>query len=169
MSGEKDRALQHTQNDIFLGLDPSTSREIWIKIGPFGRQIHLGKDRVQGVQSSIVPENLLTDDITLEKALELMQYPKELGKHPDDGYPVILDMTRKSFVLKHQSASVALSEKETLEEISLEAAINLLTCERRMNVEKHKLPIIKRKRAIKQNAKSTTNALESENFSANEM
>ncbi|KAI3758390.1 hypothetical protein L6452_05951 [Arctium lappa] len=40
--------------------------------------------------------------ITLEDALQLLRYPITLGKHPDDGQPVVLKLARAGLSVKHR-------------------------------------------------------------------
>ncbi|MBP7851549.1 MAG: type I DNA topoisomerase, partial [Candidatus Microthrix sp.] len=71
-------------NSIPLGTDDE-GREVVARVGRYGPYLQRGDDRAG------VPEDLAPDELTLEKATELLDAPsgdRELGTHPDTGWPV---------------------------------------------------------------------------------
>jgi DNA topoisomerase-1 len=72
-------------NSIPIGPDPD-GNEIVVRVGRFGPYLQRGEDRAS------VPEDMAPDELTVEKALELLSAPsgdRELGTDPDTGLPVI--------------------------------------------------------------------------------
>ncbi|KAI5076199.1 hypothetical protein GOP47_0008264 [Adiantum capillus-veneris] len=110
---------------IYLGVHPATNLEVTVKTGPWGSYIQLGKEE-KGLEFFKLPQGVKPGDMSLEKALQLMKYPLELGKHPEDGHVVVLGINNKSYFVKHQSTMALLSDKENVEEITLERALKLL-------------------------------------------
>lgn len=119
-------ALQMIEKfDVLLGLDPDTNFEVRAKKGPFGYYIQLGGDGKQR-RFFKIPDDVDPTVLTLEKAKELMKYPMNLGKHPEDGVVVFLGLGRKSFFIKHRNAMAYLPKGEVADEMTLERAIELL-------------------------------------------
>ena len=72
-------------NSIPIGAGPD-GNEIVVRVGRFGPYLQRGEDRAS------VPEDMAPDELTVEKALELLSAPsgdRELGTDPDTGLPVI--------------------------------------------------------------------------------
>lgn len=64
-----------------LGLDPKTGKNIYVKIGRFGPVVQLGEvsDEEKPKFAGLKKEQSL-DTITLENALELFKFPREIGE-----------------------------------------------------------------------------------------
>ncbi|MCO5564345.1 hypothetical protein L7F22_018005 [Adiantum nelumboides] len=110
---------------VSLGVDPVTNLQVTVKSGPYGAYIQLGEDE-KGLECFKLPHGLKPTDVNMEQALQLMKYPLELGKHPEDGQAVILGLNNKCYFVKHQSTIAKLSKKENIEGITLERALKLL-------------------------------------------
>jgi DNA topoisomerase-1 len=71
-------------NSIPLGKDPD-GRELVVRVGRYGPYLERGEDRAS------VPEDLPPDELSIEKATELLEAPsndRELGADPETGLPV---------------------------------------------------------------------------------
>lgn len=110
---------------VVVGLDPSTGQEITLKKGPFGNYIQLGPDG-KGRRCFRVPDGFKPDEMTIEKAVELMKYPFLLGKHPEDGGPVWLGIGRQLLYVRHRSAIASVPKMMTFDDLNLEKALELL-------------------------------------------
>ena len=90
--GLKDAVLAHLEeidarevNSISLGADPD-GEEIVVRVGRYGPYLQRGEDR------SPVPEDLAPDELTVERALELLESPsgdRALGFDPATGRAVL--------------------------------------------------------------------------------
>ncbi len=125
-----------------LGTHPATEGKIKTAIGRFGPYVvHEFKGpedkKIQRDYRSLKQEdNVLT--ITLERALELLAQPKrsrggstkkplrELGEHPEDKEPVNIYKGPYGHYVKHGKINAGLPEGETVEDITLEKALELL-------------------------------------------
>ncbi|WOL06554.1 hypothetical protein Cni_G15288 [Canna indica] len=64
--------------------------------------------------------------LTLEDAMELLQYPKTLGNHPEDEYPVLLTHSKFGFSIKHRRTNAPVPKNVDPKKITLEAGLKLL-------------------------------------------
>lgn len=121
-----------------LGEHPDTNNRIFVNTGRFGPYVcHVkgtgDKDDNRSLKSSDDPYT-----ITLERALELLSQPKtlrgaaaakvlkSLGKHPADSEAIeVLDGKYGPYV-KHGKVNVSLTKEQTVEGLTLEAALSML-------------------------------------------
>ncbi|MEL6927323.1 MAG: type I DNA topoisomerase [Cyanobacteria bacterium J06600_6] len=152
---KKDRKTNVTKDDVtlemavgllslprLLGQHPDTGGKIKAALGPFGPYVvHEFKGpedtKLQRDYRSLKKEDdVLT--VGLERALELIAQPKrgrggskktplrELGVHPADKEPVNIYKGPYGNYIKHGKINVGVPEGETVEEITLEKALELL-------------------------------------------
>ena len=65
---------------------------IVLRVGRYGPYVQRGADGEETSQRASVPEDLAPDELTVEKAQELLAAPsgdRELGRHPETGLPVV--------------------------------------------------------------------------------
>nr|ACF22718.1 DNA topoisomerase family [Brachypodium distachyon] len=110
-----------------LGVMPNLNEKVFLKQGPYGYYIQVGEDR-KGISQkrASLSEVKNVDSITLEDAIELLQYPKILGKHPDDEYPVLMTHSKAGFSVRHRRTVAPLPKNTDLKKITLECALKLL-------------------------------------------
>ncbi len=150
-----------------LGTHPATEGKIKTAIGRFGPYVvHEFKGpedkKIQRDYRSLKKEdNVLT--ITLERALELLAQPKrsrrgstkkplrELGEHPEDKEPVNIYKGPYGNYIKHKKTNVGLPEGETVEDITLEKALELLA-EKAASKKTNKKKTTKKKTTTKKKA-----------------
>jgi DNA topoisomerase-1 len=123
-----------------LGLHPATGGKIQASLGRFGPYVvHDQGKEGKDYRSLKASDNVLT--ISLERALELLSEPKkgrgngtskskkplrELGTHPKDNEPVnIYDGPYGPYV-KHGKTNASLPEGESVENVTLETALEIL-------------------------------------------
>ncbi len=124
-----------------LGVHPATGGKIQASIGPYGPYVvhDQGKEGGKDYRSLKASDDILT--ITLPRALEILAEPKkgrrtstksskpalrELGSHPTDGEPVnIYDGPYGSYI-KHGKTNVGLPEGQSVEDMTLAKALELL-------------------------------------------
>jgi DNA topoisomerase I len=113
--------------DTILGNDPATGLPVAVKKGPYGHYIQLG-DTENGNKPKRValPRGLKPADIDLETALGLLALPRELGRHPETGEPIVAGIGRFGPYLKHGSIFVSLGADDDVLHIGLNRAVTLL-------------------------------------------
>ena len=71
--------------------------DIVLRVGRYGPYVQRGPDGEDGSQRASVPEDMAPDELTVEKAEELLAAPsgdRELGTHPTSGLPVVAKVGR---------------------------------------------------------------------------
>ncbi len=110
-----------------LGLHPESKKKVIVNIGRFGPYIgHDGKFKS-------IPRTDSIFDIDLERAVELLSQAKEgnavlrtLGDHPDDKASVEVCSGRYGPYVRHGKINATLPKDVSVDEITLEAALELL-------------------------------------------
>ncbi|KAF7830175.1 DNA topoisomerase 1 [Senna tora] len=67
------------------------------------------------------------NSVTLEDALELLRYPLTLGKHPKDGQPVILRLSKVGFSVRHRRTNASVPKNVKPNDVTLEKALEYLS------------------------------------------
>ena len=121
--------------DKVLGKDPETGLDVAIKTGRFGTYLQLGeasKDKEEKPKRAGIPKGWSLDDITLEGALKLLSLPREIGKSPDDGEPILAGIGRFGPYVQHGKTYANLDSSEDVLTIGLNRAVTLIA-EKRAN------------------------------------
>jgi DNA topoisomerase-1 len=106
-----------------LGAHPETGEQVTLKSGRYGRYLECGDKRVS------VPEDVGEPD--LEMALKLLSLPREVGRHPETGEPVLAGIGRYGPYLLHAGRYANLKATEELFTIGMNRAVDLLAQPRR--------------------------------------
>ncbi|KAL5723373.1 hypothetical protein ACHQM5_006780 [Ranunculus cassubicifolius] len=118
------------QNEAkLIGLHPTSNEQVLLKSGPYGLYVQLGEDRKgftpkRASVSKLNRKNV--DNLSLEDALELLQYPRVLGDHPDDGCPVMIKISRDGFSIRHRRTIAPVPKNLDPKTVTLEKALTLL-------------------------------------------
>ncbi len=126
-------------NSIPLATD-AQGREIVIRVGRYGPYLQRGEDR------AAVPEDLAPDELTLERAAELLEHPSSdrvLGNDPVTGKAVIVRAGRFGPYVQLGEAAEAADKPRTASllktmdvlEISLEQALQILQLPRTVGAD----------------------------------
>src|ERR671912_422651 len=115
-----------------LGVDPRTGQHVYVLHGRFGAYVQLGETPDKGEKSAEKPKRAsltgaMTDStVTLDQALQLLSLPREVGRHPDDGEPILANFGRFGPYVKHGDEFRSLESDDQVFGIDLEAAVALL-------------------------------------------
>ncbi|MFO1096439.1 MAG: type I DNA topoisomerase [Planctomycetaceae bacterium] len=79
-----------------LGMHPEEGLPVYILVGPFGPYVQLGDvtEEVPKPKRSSIPANLDPLQLDLDSAIKLLQLPRRIGLHPEDGKVVNAGMGR---------------------------------------------------------------------------
>ncbi|MEJ2187900.1 MAG: type I DNA topoisomerase [Acidobacteriota bacterium] len=122
------------EGDRVLGKDPETGKPIYIKSGRFGPYVQLGdpersekgmvkkggKAKMASLWKSMTPE-----DLTLEQALQLLSFPREVGTHPESGEAITAQDGRYGPYLKMGDETRSLENQEMLSTVTLDEAVEI--------------------------------------------
>jgi DNA topoisomerase-1 len=119
-----------------LGEDPETGLEVSVRSGRFGPYLQLGeqskeKDAEKPKRASI-PKGVSPDDIDLERALAILALPRDVGRHPEDGEPIIAGVGRFGPYVKHGKTYANLEDGDDVLHIGLNRALTLIA-EKKLN------------------------------------
>ncbi|XP_073272829.1 uncharacterized protein [Primulina huaijiensis] len=125
--GDPENKRKNVQEPKLLGFNPGSNEKVLLKSGPYGNYVQLGEDRKGHLpKRASVSQIKNVESITLEDALNLLQYPLTLGNHPDDDQPVILKLARVGFTIRHRRTIASVPKNMRPSEITLEKALELL-------------------------------------------
>lgn len=117
-------AAQATPGDGVLGTDPETGEEVHLKSGRFGPYVQLG-DGKEPKRSSL-PKGWDAASLTLEKALQLLSLPREVGLHPETGLPISAGLGRYGPFLLHDGKYANLPDVEEVFTVGINRAVDLI-------------------------------------------
>jgi DNA topoisomerase-1 len=110
--------------DRELGLDPATMEKVWLKDGRFGPYVQLGES--DKPRRSSLPKGWLPGSIDLDQALRLLSLPREVGKSPDDGKPILAGLGRYGPYVQHDKTYASLANIEEAFDVGLNRAVTLI-------------------------------------------
>ncbi|WP_297104817.1 type I DNA topoisomerase [uncultured Devosia sp.] len=110
--------------DGVLGTDPESGEEVFLKSGRFGPYVQLG-DGKEPKRSSL-PKGWEAASLTLEKALQLLSLPREVGLHPETGLPISAGIGRYGPFLLHDGKYANLPDVEEVFTVGLNRAVDLI-------------------------------------------
>ena len=120
----KDTAERQSGEKI-LGDDPVSGRIVKVRLGKFGPIAQIGTvdDEDKPVFASLTTEQQL-DTITLDEALELFKFPKEIGTYK--GEIVTVNNGRYGPYLKYSSKSISIPKEIDPHSVDIDSAIPLI-------------------------------------------
>jgi DNA topoisomerase-1 len=111
-----------------LGNDPD-GIPVVLKSGRFGAYVQLGPDPVEKGEKpkrSSIPRAWSVPTLDLEQALKLLSLPREVGKHPEDGEPIVANLGRYGPYVKHLTTYASLQDENELFDVGLNRAVTLI-------------------------------------------
>jgi len=127
-------------NSIPIGTDAS-GQELVARVGKYGPYVQRGDDKAS------IPEDLAPDELTVERAEELLAQPsgdRDLGNDPETGLPVVARAGRFGPYVqlgevdpsgKTKPRTASLLKTMTLDSVTLDDALRLLTLPRVVGVD----------------------------------
>ncbi|AQK83747.1 DNA topoisomerase type IA core [Zea mays] len=111
-----------------LGVMPDSDQKVFLKQGPYGYYVQVGEDK-KGLFPKRVSLSKVKDidSVTLEDAIELLQYPKILGKHPEDDNLVLITHSKVGYNIKHRRFIAQVPKNMDPKKMTLERALKLLS------------------------------------------
>ncbi len=125
---------QAAQTDRVLGHDPATSKPVYLKTGRYGPYVQLGDPELtekgtvkrggKPKRGSLWP-SMSVDTLTLEQALVLLSFPREVGAHPESGQIITAQDGRFGPYIRMGDDSRSLPDHDKLASLTLEEAVEI--------------------------------------------
>jgi DNA topoisomerase-1 len=110
-----------------LGDDPDSGLEVTLRSGRFGPYVQLGeaKDGEKPKRAGL-PKGTEPSTVDFELALKLLSLPREIGKHPEDGEPIVAGIGRFGPYVLHNKTYANLENAEEVFTVGLNRAVTLI-------------------------------------------
>ncbi len=122
-----------------LGEDPETKKMITVRSGRFGPYIQLGEAEDTGEKTkkggkpiltkpkrASIPKNFDAHELDFDTAQDLLKLPREVGKHPESGEPIVAGYGRFGPYVKHQDTYASLTDGDEVLTVGLNRAVTLI-------------------------------------------
>lgn len=107
-----------------LGADPETGEDVAIKSGRFGMYIQLGEAKKgEKPKRATIPKDIEVGAVDLEKALQLLSLPREVGMHPETGKPIVAAIGRYGPYVAHDGVYGKLASTEEVFSVGINRAV----------------------------------------------
>ncbi|MCF8302272.1 MAG: type I DNA topoisomerase [Bacteroidales bacterium] len=116
---------ERAKGERFLGVDPKTGKNVYVKIGRYGPIAQIGdteseeKPKFAGLR-----KNQSIETITLEEALELFKFPRTIGEYEDK--ELVVSIGRFGPYVRHDSKFYSLKKEDDPFTIEKDRAIELI-------------------------------------------
>ncbi len=108
-----------------LGIDPTTGKNVYAKVGKFGPYVQLGEGTEdEKPQYGKLLQSQRIDSITLDEALELFKLPRTIGEY--QGKEVSVNVGRFGPYVKWGDEFISLPKGEELMEVDLTRAVEVI-------------------------------------------
>lgn len=130
---------QKVSGEKLLGTDPGSGKNVYVKIGKYGPMVQIG-DSNNGDTNTEKPKfaglkkGQSLETITLEEALELFKFPRNVGEYENEKLEVAIG--RFGPYVKHKSAFYSLTKEDDPNTIKRERAIEIIENKRNKDKEK---------------------------------
>jgi DNA topoisomerase I len=119
-----------TPDGRLIGEDPESGLPVTLRSGRFGTYLQLGeqskdKDADKPKRSSI-PKGIDAATIDLEKALQLLRLPRDVGLHPETGSMITAALGKFGPYIKHETTYANVESIEDVFTIGLNRAVTVI-------------------------------------------
>ncbi len=112
-----------------LGTDPETGLPVTRHQGRFGPYVQLGeaeKGSKEKPKRASIPKGVDPETVDLEYALKLLSLPREVGRHPETGKPILANIGRYGPYVQHERTYANLPSVEDVFTIGINRAVDLI-------------------------------------------
>jgi DNA topoisomerase-1 len=110
--------------DRELGVDPVSGEKVALKIGRFGPYVQLGEG--DKPKRSSLPKGWPPASIDIDRALRLLDLPREVGRHPEDGEPILAGLGRYGPYVQHGRTYANVESIDEVFDVGLNRAVTLI-------------------------------------------
>ncbi len=130
-SSEANGANGAGNETVEFGLHPDLGLPVTLRYGRFGPYVQLGEaEDGEKPKRTSIPKGWDPAEMTLEKAGMLLSLPREVGKHPEDGEPILANLGRYGPYVQHLKTYANLQTMDEVFEIGLNRAVAVIADKR---------------------------------------
>jgi len=107
-----------------IGIHPVTQKNIFLKVGRYGRYLETETEDGK-VKRSSIPKNVTNEEINLQKSLKFLTLPRIVGVHPESKKDITASIGPYGPYLKHDNKFVSLKEDDVTE-VGINRAVELI-------------------------------------------
>ncbi|TNB48336.1 type I DNA topoisomerase [Martelella lutilitoris] len=111
-----------------LGIDPETGETVTLRTGRFGPYVQRGEGKE--AKRTSLPKGWKPEDIDLEKALQLLSLPREVGAHPEDGKMISAGLGRYGPFVLHDGTYANVESIEDVFSVGVNRAVSIIADKR---------------------------------------
>jgi DNA topoisomerase-1 len=123
-NGEEGGDAQGASGTMVLGKDPATGAEVTLRDGRFGPYVQLGEG--EKPKRATLPKGFTVKTVDLEKALALLSLPREIGRHPESGEPILAGIGRYGPYVQHGKTYANLPSADEVFTVGINRAVDLI-------------------------------------------
>jgi DNA topoisomerase-1 len=118
-----------------LGKDPESGKNVFVKLGKYGPMVQIGdtsdeeKPRFAGLK-----KDQSIDSISLEEALELFNFPRQIGSYEDE--EMVAGIGRFGPYIRHKNAFYSIPKEDDPSSVTQERAVEIIEEKRKADREK---------------------------------
>lgn len=109
---------------ITLGTDPDTGLEVTVRDGRFGPYVQLGEG--EKPKRASLAKGQTVKSLSFEQALSLLALPREIGKHPETGEPILAGIGRYGPYVQHGKTYANLEAADDVFTVGMNRAVDLI-------------------------------------------
>ena len=114
------------EGDRELGVNPKTSQSVWLKNGRFGHYVEETPKEGDKPKRSSLPKGWLPAAMDIDKALRLLELPRDVGMHPEDGKVIVAGIGRYGPFVLHDGTYANLENADEVFDVGLNRAVAVL-------------------------------------------
>jgi len=122
------------EGDNILGQDPASGLDVKLLSGRFGPYVQIGDmpedKKAPKPRRASWPKDIPLESANLEQALKFLSLPREVGHHPTTGLPIVANNGRFGPYLLHDGKFKSIPKTDSVYEIDLPRALEVLAMER---------------------------------------
>ncbi len=120
-----EKNAERARGERLLGKDPKTGKNVYVKIGQYGPLVQIGESNEEEKPLfASAPKGVSLTDITLEQALEMFQFPKNIGTYKDK--EVVIATGRYGPYIIYDGKFISIPKNTDPLSLSLEDATRLI-------------------------------------------